>query len=110
MERIVDKTLGFSLRRAGNALQSISEASNGDDMILKAREALKILDQETTGWTSGATISALVHDMATKRNHLTERLNELLSDPKRSSFDASYVLAAIEGRDPNKLFLARIPR
>jgi len=98
-----------SVRRfmgAIDALAAIDAAATDDDRILAARKALGTLGKEIGHLESGEMVDALEREMADKRNALSARLDELLSDPQRYRLTATLVLTAIEGKDPNELFLS----
>lgn len=89
-----------------DALEAIGTAETVDDQILKARDALRVLEKQIYDLESGEMVGSLEREMTSRRNALIARLDSLLSDPRRYSLDHTLVLAAIEGKDPNELFLA----
>lgn len=88
-----------------DALQAVAAAAEPLDQLYKAREAVTILEQRIGEVQSGRMVQDLGAEMTSHREMLIARLHQLLRDHRRYSVDESFVLAAIDGEDPNQRFL-----
>ena len=93
-----------------DALEAIGTAESSDQAILKAREALGVLEKQLHDLRSGEMVGALEEDVTKARNAVIARLDVLLSDPGRYWLSESLVLAAMESKDANELFLSEVAR
>ena len=85
-------------------------AESSDQAILKAREALGVLEKQLHDLRSGEMVGAQEEDVTKARNAVIARLDVLLSDPGRYWLSESLVLAAMESKDANELFLSEVAR
>jgi hypothetical protein len=91
-----------------DAIAAVGTAVDGVDQVHKAKEAVRVLENQIADLESGAIVSRLSEDVARNRQALIDRLSKLLSDPRRYKVGDELILAAIEGGDPSRLFLSTL--